>query len=74
MNTKYDINRGCNMNKEPLKIKKRGEDGHRTLSIRIEVETLEKLDKLAFEANRSRNEIICMILRHGVENVIIEKD
>ena len=62
------------MNKEPLKIKKRGEDGHRVISIRLTTETIEKLDKLAFETNRSRNEIINIILEHGVENVIIEKD
>ena len=62
------------MNNEPLRIKKRGDDGYRTLSIRIEVETLEKLEKLAGETNRSRNEIICLILKHGVDNVIIESE
>ena len=62
------------MNNEPLRIKKRGDDGYRTLSIRIETETLEKLEKLAGETNRSRNEIICLILKHGVDNVIIESE
>ena len=62
------------MNKEPLKIKRRGEDGHRVISIRIPVETMEKLDKIAQESNRSRNEIINILLEYGVENIIIEKD
>ncbi|MBQ2724364.1 MAG: ribbon-helix-helix protein, CopG family [Clostridia bacterium] len=62
------------MNKEPLRIKKRGEDGHRVISIRIPIETMEKLDKIAFETNRSRNEIINIFLEYGVKNVIIEKD
>ena len=62
------------MNKEPLKIKRRGEDGHRVISIRIPIEIMEKLDKIAQESNRSRNEIINILLEYGVENIIIEKD
>ncbi len=57
---------------EPLKIKKRGEDGHRTISVRIKEDTLEMLDKIAAESNYSRNELINVILRHGVENIEIE--
>ena len=61
------------MKNEPLKIRKRGEDGHRLISVRIETETLEKLDKLASESNRSRNELINFILRYGVDNLEIER-
>ncbi len=60
------------MKNEPLKIQKRGEDGHRVISVRIETGTLEKLDKLASESNRSRNELINFILRYGVDNLEIE--
>ena len=60
------------MNYEPLKIKKRGDDGHKVISVRISVDLLEKLDEIAKTSNRSRNEIINLILQHGAENVIYE--
>ena len=56
---------------EALKIKKRGEDYHRVVSIRIGENLLEKIDKIAGESNHSRNEIINLILEHGVENIEI---
>ncbi len=55
-----------------LKIKRRGEDGHKLISVRINEETLEALDKLAAETNYSRNELINLLLRHGVDHVEIE--
>ncbi len=57
---------------EQLKIKRRGEDGYKMISVRIAEQTLEKLDKLAAESNYSRNELINLLLKHGVENVEIE--
>lgn len=60
------------IHQEPLKIKKREEDGHRTITVRLRVELLEKLDKIAGEANYSRNELINIILEHGVETIQIE--
>lgn len=57
---------------EPLKIKRRGEDGHKMITVRIKEDTLEKLDTLSSETNRSRNELINLILEHGVENIEIE--
>ena len=60
------------MNIEPLKIKRRGEDGNKIITVRIKEDTLSALDKLAAETNYSRNELINLILRHGVENIIIE--
>ena len=50
----------------------KGEDGYKTFSIRIKEETVKKLDKLSAETNRSRNELINIILDHGVDNIIIE--
>lgn len=58
---------------EPLKIKRRGEDGHRMISVRIKEETLSALDKIAAETNYSRNELINVLLEHGVQTIIIEK-
>ena len=60
------------MNTKPLKIKKRGEDGTRVITVRIREETLAALDKIAAEANYSRNELINILLAHGVENIEIE--
>lgn len=60
------------MPSEPLKIKKRGEDGNRIITVRIKEDILTALDNLAAETNYSRNELINIILRHGVENIIIE--
>lgn len=60
------------MKNEPLRIKKRGEDGNRLISVRISENTLTKLDCIANETNYSRNELINLILAHGVENIEIE--
>lgn len=58
--------------KEPLIIKRRGEDGNKVITVRIKEDVLQKLDKIAAETNYSRNELINIILRHGVDNIIIE--
>ena len=60
------------MKNEQLIIKKRGEDGKRIISVRIKEETLTEIDKLAAETNYSRNELINLILAHGVNNIEIQ--
>ncbi len=60
------------MKNEPLKIKRRGEDGNKIISVRISEETLAKLDKIAADTNYSRNELINLILAYGVDNIEIE--
>lgn len=60
------------MRNEPLKIKRKYDDGNRVISIRIREETLAELDRLADMSNRSRNEIINLILEHGIKNIEIE--
>ena len=60
------------MNAEPLKIKRRGEDGSRVITVRLREETLAALDKIASESNYSRNELINIILQHGVQHIEIE--
>ena len=52
------------INKKSLK----GEDGYKTFSIRIKDETVARLDKLSAETNRSRNELINILLDYGIEN------
>lgn len=53
---------------ESLKIKKRGEDGNRVISIRIKEKTLAGIDDLANEAGYSRNELINLFIEHGLNN------
>ena len=60
------------MDGKPLVIKKRGEDGNRVISVRIREDTLASLDRLASETNYSRNELINLILEHGIKNITIE--
>ena len=60
------------MKNEPLKIKRRGEDGNKVISVRIREETLAALDKIAAEANYSRNELINLMIIHGIKNIEIE--
>ncbi len=54
--------------KNPLK----GEDGSKVISVRLKDETIERLDRLVNETNRSRNEIIGIILEYGLDNVEVE--
>lgn len=60
------------MKNDPIIIKKRGEDGNRVITVRISEITLTKLDKLAAASNRSRNELINIMLEYGVENAEIK--
>lgn len=60
------------MNNEPLVIKRRGDDGNRVITVRIREDTLAELDRIASESNYSRNELINIILSHGVKTIEIE--
>lgn len=62
------------MNKK-LVIKKKsltGEDGYKIFSIRIKDETVTRLDALSKATNRSRNELINLLLEFGIENSEVE--
>lgn len=60
------------MSKEPLVIKKCGEDGNKIITVRIKEDILKELDKIAGESNYSRNELINIILDYGVHNIEIQ--
>ena len=51
-----------------LNKKLKGEDGFKTFSIRICDDTVEKLDELSAKTNRSRNELIGILLNYAIEN------
>ena len=52
------------INKKNLK----GEDGYKTFSVRIKEETITRLNKLSEETNRSRNELINILLDYAIDN------
>lgn len=57
--------------KEKLTITKKslkGDDGYKTFSIRIKDETVDKLEQLSRKTNRSRNELINILLDWAVDN------
>ena len=62
------------MAENPLRIKRRGEDGNRIISVRISEDILAELDKLAAETNRSRNELINMALQYALDNRELKTD
>lgn len=59
------------MSKNTIKINKKGEDGYKVISVRIKEGVLNKIDDLSKESNRSRNELINIILENSVDDVEI---
>ena len=47
--------------------KLKGDDGHKTFSIRIKDETVARLDEIARKTNRSRNDLINMLLDFAMD-------
>lgn len=59
------------MAKGTIKINKKGDDGYKVISVRIKEGTLQKIDDLSQKSNRSRNELINIILESSVDDVEI---
>ena len=56
------------------KSAKRGDDGHKVVSVRMTDELIARLDSLAAQTNRSRNELINLLLESAVDIVQIEEE
>jgi len=56
----------------PKKFK--GEDGYRVFSVRIQEKLVQRLDLLANETNRSRNELIGILLDYALDRCVIEDE
>lgn len=56
--------------RSPLK----GDDGCKVFSVRIKESTVNELDRISSETNRSRNELINIILEFGIENCEITEN
>lgn len=55
------------------KTAKRGDDGYKIVSVRMKDETLEKLEIISNQSNRSRNEIINILLEKAIDIVKISE-
>lgn len=65
------------MTKEIKITKKRpckGDDGHKIVSVRMREELVERLDRLSAETNRSRNELINILLESAISIVRVEEE
>lgn len=63
--------------KNKLVIKKKalkGEDGYKTFSIRIKDETVDRLNELAEKTNRTRNELINILLDYAMDECEVEEN
>ena len=62
------------MDNEKLLIKKKvkGEDGCKTLSIRLSQDMINEIEVIAAATNRSRNDVIGRLLRYALDNCEIE--
>ncbi len=62
---------------EEIRIKKKfsgkGDDGHKIVSVRMKDELLAKLEDLSMKSNRSRNELINLLLEAAVDIVKVEE-
>ncbi len=60
-----------------IKIKKkaarRGDDGYKVVSVRMKDELIARLDELAAKTNRSRNELVNILLAAAVDIVKVEE-
>ena len=60
-----------------IKIKKkaarRGDDGYKVVSVRMKDELIARLDELATKTNRSRNELVNILLEAAVDIVKVEE-
>ena len=51
----------------------KGDDGYKTFSVRIKEETVQQLEEISQQTNRSRNELINIMLEFGIENCEIKE-
>lgn len=62
---------------EKLKITKKnplkGDDGYKTFSVRVKDDIINEIEKISAKTNRSRNELINMMLEYGITHYIIEE-
>ena len=55
------------------KAARRGDDGYKVVSVRMKEEMIERLDELSAKTNRSRNELINLLLDAAMEIVKVDE-
>ena len=55
------------------KSPRRGDDGYKVVSVRMKDEMIERLDGLSVKTNRSRNELINLLLEAAMDIVKVEE-
>ncbi len=55
------------------KQNRKGDDGYKIVSVRMKDEMIEQLDTLSAQTNRSRNELINLLLESAIKIVKVEE-
>ncbi len=55
------------------KLPRKGDDGFKIVSVRMKEELIARLDELSVATNRSRNELINLLLESAIEIVKVEE-
>lgn len=50
----------------------KGEDGYKVFSIRVKDELVSKIDDLSTKTNRSRNELIGILLQFSIDHCVVD--
>lgn len=60
------------MERRKITISKKGDDGYKVISVRLKEKTLEAIENISVQTNRSRNEVINILLDSAVIDAEIE--
>lgn len=62
------------MESKKIIIPKKSDNDYKVISIRIKGKTLESIENISLKTNRSRNEVINILLESGVSNTEISEE
>ncbi|MDE6260475.1 MAG: ribbon-helix-helix protein, CopG family [Oscillospiraceae bacterium] len=62
------------MERRKITISKKGDDGYKVISVRLKEKTLEAIEDISAQTNRSRNEVINILLDSAVVDAEIEEE
>lgn len=60
-----------NMEHRKIVISKKGDDGYKVISVRIKERTLSMIEDISGKTNRSRNEVINILLENAAGDIEI---
>ncbi|MBP3633807.1 MAG: ribbon-helix-helix protein, CopG family [Oscillospiraceae bacterium] len=60
------------MEEKTLVIRPKGDDGYRTFSVRVKREIVEKIETIAKQTGRTRNELIGIFLNYAADHCEVE--